>query len=135
MAEVIARHESIIRGLPEIDVSSAGTSAWEGATVSDGAMLVAMEHQLDLGAHRARQLTAELVANADLILTMGSHHLDRAIALGGEGKSALLTDYAEARDRTEQISDPFGGDLETYRGTFAELRKHIRRVFDRVTHA
>jgi hypothetical protein len=30
------------------------------------------------------------------------------------------------------VSDPFGGDLETYRATFEELEAEIRRILDRI---
>ena len=43
LAEAIARKVAIERGLPDVDVSSAGTSAWDGAAASDGALLVGME--------------------------------------------------------------------------------------------
>ena len=36
LAEAIARKVAIERGLPDIEVSSAGTSAWDGASASDG---------------------------------------------------------------------------------------------------
>jgi hypothetical protein len=42
MAEALARREAIERGLADVDVNSAGTSAWDGAPASDGALLVAM---------------------------------------------------------------------------------------------
>ena len=91
MAEGIARREAIERGLIDFDVSSAGTSAWNGAPASDGALLVALEHGVDLSGHRARQLTREIIADQDVVLVMGPHHLERAEALGGEGNSQLLT--------------------------------------------
>ena len=91
LAEGIARREAIERGLMDFDVSSAGTSAWNGAPASDGALLVALEHGVDLSNHRARQLTKEISADQNVILVMGPHHLERAEALGGEGKAHLLT--------------------------------------------
>jgi protein-tyrosine-phosphatase len=36
----------------DIDVESAGTSAWDGAPASDGSLLVALERQLDIGGTR-----------------------------------------------------------------------------------
>jgi protein-tyrosine phosphatase len=118
--------------MPDVEVLSAGTSAWEGAPASDAALLVALERNLDLGAHRARQLTPELVQSADLVLAMGPHHLERAQALGGEGKSYLLTAFAAAGQSGRPINDPFGGDLDQYRRTLTELQEEIRRVFDRL---
>jgi protein-tyrosine-phosphatase len=132
LAEAIARREAIERGLADVDVASAGTSAWEGSPASDGALLVALERTLDLSAHRAQILTRELVERHDVILTMGPHHAERAEALGGEGKTFLLSAFAANAPSEHAISDPFGGDLEHYRETFAELQREIRRVFDRL---
>jgi protein-tyrosine-phosphatase len=131
MAEAIARREAIERGREDVDVGSAGTSAWEGAPASDGSLLVALERKLDLGGHTARQLSGELVAESDLILAMGPHHLERALALGGEGKAFLLTAFGRSGgEDAGAVADPFGGDLEVYRQTFDELQREIRRVFD-----
>ena len=132
MAEAIARKIAIERGLTDIEVASAGTSAWDGAPASDGALLVGTRARLDLSAHRAQQLTREIVADADLILAMGPHHLERIEALGGGGKAYLLTDYRVARRVDRAISDPFGGELDVYRATADELEREIRRVFDRI---
>lgn len=133
MAQAITRAVAAERGLTDVDVVSAGSSAWDGAPPSDGALLVAMERGLDLNAHRAQQLTQELVSSADLVLAMGPHHLERIRALGGEGKAFLLADYASRGSSTEAVSDPFGGDLETYRRTADELERVIRQVLDRVS--
>jgi protein-tyrosine-phosphatase len=133
LAEGIARREAIERGLIDFEVSSAGTSAWNGAPASDGGVLVALEHGVDLTGHRARQLTREIVQENDVILVMGPHHLERAEALGGEAKAHLLTHYAAHGSTDRAVSDPFGGDLEVYRATYEELEKEIKRVFDRIT--
>ncbi len=121
MAAAIARRLIEERGLAGIEVSSAGTAAWDGAPASEGAYLIALERGLDVSAHRARQLTTDLVAAADLVLGMSAHHVERAIALGGEGKSHLLGTYAGAAPAAAQVEDPFGGDLDEYRRTFAQL--------------
>jgi protein-tyrosine-phosphatase len=132
MAEAIARRLAESRGLTDVSVSSAGTSAWDGAPASDGALLVAMEHELDLNTHRARVLTREIVAAADLILTMGPHHLERVATLGGDDKGHLLTHFASRGADSTPVGDPFGGDLDAYRVTFAELEAALERVMDRV---
>jgi protein-tyrosine-phosphatase len=132
LAEGIARREAIERGLMDFDVSSAGTSAWNGAPASDGGLLVALEHGVDLSGHRARQLTRDIVVDQDVILVMGPHHLERAEALGGEGKAHLLTHYAAHGSSDRAVSDPFGGDLDVYRATYEELEREIKLVFDRM---
>ena len=131
LAEGLARRVIHERGWSDVEVTSAGTSAWPNAPASDGSMLVALEHGIDLGGHRARQLSPELVAKSDIILTMGPHHLERAEALGGVGRTWLLTAFANAA-RAHPVSDPFGGDLATYRATFEELEGEISAVLDRI---
>ena len=132
MAAAIGRRLAAERGLSDLEIGSAGTSAWEGAPASDGALLVGIEHQLDLNEHRSRQLTRELVAEQDVILAMGPHHLERLIALGGQDKAHLLTAYASRGDSARPISDPMGSELDVYRTTFDELEREIRRIFDRI---
>jgi protein-tyrosine-phosphatase len=91
-----------------------------------------MERGVDLSGHRARLLTREIVAENDLILTMGPHHLERVDALGGRGKAHLLTSYASHGASERPVSDPFGGELEVYRETYDELEREIQRIFDRL---
>lgn len=132
MAEAIARRLAAERGLDDVTVASAGTSAWDGAPASDGALLVALEHDLDLNGHRAQVLTRELVAGADLILVMSPHHRERAVVLGGESRTHLLTDFAAKAATGRPVQDPFGGELDVYRETFAELTREIAQVMDRL---
>jgi protein-tyrosine-phosphatase len=133
LAEAIARKVAVERGLSDVDVASAGTSAWDGAPASDGALLVGMERRLDLSGHRAQSLTRRLVDSSDLILAMGPHHLDRIEALGGGSKAFLLADFASHGASGRAISDPIGGELDVYRATADELEREIRRLFDRIT--
>jgi protein-tyrosine-phosphatase len=121
MAAAILRHLLAERGVENLDVRSAGTAPWDGAPASEGSYLVALEHGLDLSSHRSRQLTTDIVADADLILGMSPSHVERAVRLGGEGKTFLLGEYAgEPADEAEVI-DPFGGALEEYRATYDRL--------------
>lgn len=132
MAEAIARAAAAARGLTDLHVGSAGTSAWDGSPASDGALLVSLENGLAIAEHRSRVLSRELVGAADLVLTMGPHHAERAVALGGAGKTFLLSQYASHGSDASPIADPFGGDLDAYRTTFAELEAIIAKVLDRV---
>lgn len=133
LAEAIARRIVIERGLTDVEVASAGTSAWEGAPASDGALLVGIERGLDLSQHRAQPLSRDLVAAYDLVLVMGPHHLERVEALGGSGKAHTLTAFASHGRVDRAISDPIGAELDVYRATYAELEREIRRALDRVT--
>jgi len=133
MAEAIARKIAIERGLHDVEVVSAGTSAHDGSHASDGAVLVGMERNMDVVSHRSQTLSRDLVRSADLILAMGPHHLERIEALGGVGKSYLVSEYASHGASLRAISDPIGAELDVYRATADELEGEIRRVLDRIT--
>jgi len=120
------------RSIEGIGVSSAGTGAWDGAPVSEGAYLVGLERGLDLSGHRARLLTRELVEAADLVLTMARHHRPRVDELGGEGHVFVLGEYAGREGDEAEVSDPFGGDLEVYRDTCSELEALIQAAVERI---
>lgn len=115
-----------------VSVASAGTSANSGAPASEGAYLVSLEMGIDLSAHRSQLLTAEMVQQADLILTMSAAHLRRVTELGGAGKAHLLASYASGGASAEEVADPFGGDLSTYRQTFRHLLDLMGEVLDRL---
>jgi len=114
--------------LQRVEVSSAGTSAWDGSPASEGSYLVALERGLDLSNHRARMLTSDLVGRADLILTMSEAHSHRVADLGGAEKVHTWGGYAEAPGAPSEVPDPFGGDVSEYRKTadlLAELLDEI----------
>jgi protein-tyrosine phosphatase len=115
-----------------VEVGSAGVHAWTGAPASDGALLVALEHQLDLSAHRARALDKELLAEQDLVLVMSPHHLERVEALGGTGRAHLLSSFATRGASSRAIADPFGGDLAAYREAYDDLRREVRAAMERL---
>jgi protein-tyrosine-phosphatase len=133
LAEAIARKVAVERGLTDVEVNSAGTSAWDGAPASDGALLVGMERGLDLSQHRAQMLTREILAETDVVLAMGPHHLERIEALGASGRAYLLTDFASRGATARPVSDPIGAELDVYRATADELDGEVRRTLDRIT--
>lgn len=134
LATAILRAAAAARGMV-VEAGSAGTTAWDDAPASDGALLVGMERGLDLESHRARLLSPTIVAEADVILAMGPHHLERVEAMGGAGRAYLLTEFASRGASQRAISDPFGGDLAVYRRTADELAAEIEQVLDRLADA
>lgn len=132
LAETMLKRALHERNVVEVTVESAGTGAWDGAPASEGAYLVALERGLDLSSHRARLLTREIVEDASLILTMARHHRARVHELGGEGRVHVLGEYVGKNGEEAEVGDPFGGDLEVYRDTCAELEALIATVADRL---
>jgi protein-tyrosine-phosphatase len=118
-------------GRSDVEVASAGTDAWDGGTATDEALLVGIERELNIGAHKSRKLTREIVRDADIVLVMGPQHVSATRRLGGEQKTFLLTQYASSGDSDRAVRDPFGGDLEAYRSTADDLELQVKLAIDR----
>jgi protein-tyrosine-phosphatase len=103
-----------------VRVRSAGTWALEGQPASAYALQVMAERDLDISAHRGRNLTQTDVDEADLILVMTVQQKE-SIAQDFEhsdGKVHLLSAMAGP---PYDIQDPYGGSIVEYRRTATEL--------------
>jgi protein-tyrosine-phosphatase len=131
MAEAFARKIASRRGIEDVNVSSAGTNAWENVPATDEALLVGMEREIDLTGHRSRKLTPAIVSEADLIFVMTPAHLEQVKQMGGRGKVHVIDEYASGRANLG-IMDPYGGNLEAYRDTADVLERELEKLFDRL---
>lgn len=132
LAEAIARRMFEVAGRADIEVSSAGTQAWDGSSASDGAILVGIERGLDLSSHRSRMITPEIIAKNDLILAMSPQHVARIKELNPNANAHLLSGYATGDPEGRTVQDPFGGDLDSYRETADDLEKDLVGLLDRI---
>ena len=65
---------------------------------------------------------------------MARHHRARVHELNGEGRTHVLGEYAGRSGPEAEVSDPFGGNLELYRETYAQLHELIRLSVDRLVN-
>jgi len=129
MAETLFRHLTAERlgcAPDEIEqrglvVTSAGLAAWSGAKASAGAVEAMAEIGADLTAHESQPVTETLVRQADVIWTMTASH-----------RAALLAQFPEAGGRVamlapdrQDVSDPIGGPVSTYRACAGQIRGHL----------
>ena len=86
-------------------VCSAGIGALVGKPVDDTALELLKEHGIDATAHRARQVTAAMLANADLILAMEEGHLKRLHDMAPQirGRAFLFGKW----QNNEPVPDPY----------------------------
>ncbi len=105
-------------------IHSAGTFAIGGGWASQNAIKVMEEMGLDISHHISRPVTPAMVRDADQIYAMSESHLRQLIQWnpGIESKIRLLS--------REGISDPIGGDLETYRACAREIEAAIQEVLE-----
>lgn len=137
MAEVLARAEAKLRGWSQVEVRSAGVTAYPGAPASRGARKAAALHGMDLERHRSTPLTEAMLSQADLVLTMSPSHLDVVERAGAGERAALITSMARRGTSSPEageagVLDPYGGDDAAYRATWTELETLVAQVMDRL---
>ena len=105
-----------------LTAQSAGLYTQDGLPVSENAVTAAGELGADISAHRARQLTPELAREAKYLVCMTGSHYDRLCELFPDCADKIFTLLPE------DVSDPFGGDLATYRRSAAEIDKGVQSI-------
>lgn len=125
MARVIAEKVFLDYDL-DIEVDSAGTHVVKDEKPSKNAVIVAKEHGLDLSWHISKQVTGQMIDEADAVLAMSKSHKEY-ILMGNERSNVFtLSEYADCGDFS--VDDPFGGDLEEYGQCFAQLERYIIKI-------
>ena len=96
------------------------------AGVARTRLTAAGERGADISAHRSRQLTArDWPESAKYLVCMTGAHYDRLCELFPDCADKIFTLLPE------DISDPFGGDLATYRRAAAEIDKGVQAASSR----
>src|SRR6266478_2952240 len=94
MAEALARKIAARRGIEDLNVSSAGTNAWDNVPATDEARLVGVERDIDLTGHRARKRTPAIVSEAYLIFVMPPRPMEQVKQRAGRAKVHAIDPYA-----------------------------------------
>lgn len=140
MAEVLAFKIARRLNMAEkLEVASAGLAAFPGTPASAGASAVLSGEGADVGGHRARRLSAEMVNDADLILTMTAAQKQRLLRLFPQAapKIFVLKKFAEQSqdaDDTPQfdIADPYGQPEDVYRECAEELARAVEQTLRQI---
>ena len=98
--------------LPQIEINSAGISALVGKPADPNSITVALKENIDLSLHIAQKLTAELIAEHDLILVMEKGHIKAVtnISPSAGGKTMLLAQW----NGQQEIPDPYRQNIEAF---------------------
>ncbi|OGO79573.1 MAG: hypothetical protein A2Y23_09405 [Clostridiales bacterium GWB2_37_7] len=131
MAEALLKHFASEYPRLELVVKSAGTAASDSQGASGNAILALQELGIDLNPHRSQAVTTELIEEADLVLTMTYSHKQQLLVFKPNAAHKLFT-LAEftSRDKSRNISDPFGGNLDTYIECRNEISFYIKKLLD-----
>lgn len=113
-------------------VQSAGIAAIEGQDAAEHVHHVLKEKGIAVE-HKSQHVTPELIAWADLILTMTGQHQLLLQEQFPEKKEQILTlkQYVTGQTEDTDIADPFGGTLELYRQTRNELDELLEQLLEK----
>ena len=119
--------EGILRDLAgdKVSVSSAGIAAGI-STASKKSVDAMAEIGIDISGHTSKQLTPDMMAEADLILTMTKAHKMILVMSQPEFKEKIMT-LSEWAETDEDVSDPYGGDLDKYRNCRDQIKGLIEK--------
>jgi protein-tyrosine-phosphatase len=140
MAEALLRLRAAGEG---VEARSAGLYAVEGAPAARMAREALPEAGGELERHRSRPLDGELVAWADLVLTMTRRQRDEFRRRYPEAadRCFVLAEYAlpdgwraaeeEGVAETLEVADPAGSDAGAYRSVARQLERLVDRLLER----
>lgn len=117
-------------GSSGLTVESAGLAALVGKPMDSTAARILDEHGVDGGPHRARQVTASMLRDADLVLAMERSHVSRlmTVAPSYSGKVLLFDRWNGERD----VPDPFGQSREAFEHVFGAIDSGVRSWLPRL---
>jgi protein-tyrosine phosphatase len=94
----------------DVHITSGGTSAEElGNPIDHRARKVLQRAGYDIGHHRAHQVTAREVADADLVIAAEEHHRQRLLALAPGADVRLLSEFDPELGPGIGLPDPWYG--------------------------
>lgn len=127
MAEALLRAR--LAGRPGARVESAGVAALVGRPASPEAQELMAERGLDLSAHRARQLTPELVRDFDLVLVMeeGHRRAVEAIAPAARGRVQRLGRFGGF-----DVADPYRAGRRAFETALSLIERGLGEFEERL---
>ena len=123
MAEALFRER--IKGT-EIEVRSAGTTAFNGDPIAPHAMAILQEKSIEYS-HQSQRINPEFMNWADLVLTMEQSQKYMLLAMFPQfaSKIFILKEYIRERVKLD-IFDPYGGDRRQYQKCAEELEQCLK---------
>lgn len=108
---------------PEIDFDSAGVSDEEhGNPMDSRAVRTLQAHGYQPGSHAAKQVTKQLIAEADLVLGFTQDHVNRMQLLAPDAQNIrLMTDFDPAAAPGTPMPDPWYGGMEDFEDTYQSI--------------
>ncbi len=118
--------------MPGIEVASAGVRALSGQPANPLAVEALARHGIDLGEFRGTQLTADLAAGADWIVTAADVHR-QIIVETWPHLAAITRNLLTFTGEDADVDDPLGGTLDDYLACFDRMQPALRQLLQAIT--
>ncbi|MDB6078963.1 MAG: protein tyrosine phosphatase [Akkermansiaceae bacterium] len=110
--------------LPGVKLHSAGLGAVLGSPADEMALQLMAQRGIDIGAHRARQITRQMCLEADIVFVMER-----------EQRQRLEKTYPEACGRIFRLGEPMDLDIpDPYRKPASAFRTALSIIDDGIGH-
>lgn len=102
---------------------SAGISTFDGGDISENSFNVMREEGIDASNFRSAQLTFEMLEEADMVYAMTANHVNILRECAPQFAEKITTLLPQ-----QDVSDPFGGNLDCYRKTFEMMKSKLQEL-------
>lgn len=114
--------------LKDLEILSAGTGVFISSGAADKAIKTVEDMNIDIREHKSRKITKDLIDKADLILTMTTSHKIQLISMNPEVSNKIYTLKEFACNNIDEIEDPYGCDLKTYKKCAEEINECLLKL-------
>ena len=114
----------------DFEIASGGMNALEGDGANPNTTNALLPYGVDISSHRAKNVDASAIAEADVILTMTNAHKEMLLYLFGgaaEEKTYTLKEYTGSEG---DIADPYGRGIDVYKKCADEIYNALCKAYE-----
>lgn len=116
----------------KFDVLSAGISVFSPTPASENAVLALKDMGIDISNHTSRQLTDDMINDADIILTMTKSHKQIIENVCDDIECEIHTLMGYAYGNETDVADPYGMNLDIYKKSAKEIYDALENAYPKL---
>ena len=132
MAEGLLKKALKDKNRVDVEVISAGISAFGGQPATGETLHLLSKSGADMSAHRSQRISKTMLYSSDLILVMENIHEEHILGIvpAVRNRLYLLKEFAKIPEMDLNILDPIGQSPAFYEMTFSAIKGAVEKVAD-----
>jgi len=132
MAEGLLKKALKDKNRADVEVMSAGISAFGGQPATGETLNLLFKAGADMSAHRSQKINKTMLYSSDLILVMENIHEEHILNMAPAVRNRLylLKEFAKIPEIDLNILDPIGQSPAFYEMTFSAIKGAVEKVAD-----